>query len=394
MATVFEAADQTIKPSRNELVERARALVPAIVARTDEADRIRDTPAQTIAEFQEYGLLRMFQPRRWGGLEADPRDLFAVQNVIAAACPSTAWVYGVLCVQSLVLALFHEEAQADVWGKDNRALVSSAFPPVGKAIADGDGYRISGRWTFASGCTHAQWSLLGARLPPVGDAAPQARLFLVPRGDYEILDVWHTFGMRGTGSNDILVKDAFVPAHRMFQLDPGIQNVPLAERAMPPLYRLPWLYLFTSVISNLAIGTARGALDGFLRVTRDRVSPFTGKVAREDPVVQQTAARLLVEIDSTEAMYDRHIECLFGHVEADVPISMPEALLLRGQQTSALRRLAALVDELMLLQGSRAIELASPVTRAWLDLSAARAHIGNDPTLSYTTLGAMLIAGK
>jgi len=234
--------------------------------------------------------------------------------------------------------------------------------------------------------------MLGAKLsPPSGP--PGLTLFLVPREDFTILDVWNTFGLRGTGSNDIVAQDIFVPCHRTLTLDPGIQNRLDEDRPGPPLYRMPWLYLFASSISHCAVGAARGALAGFLDVTRARVSPLSGKVAKEDPAAQQAAARLLAEIDMVEAMYDRHITMLQRHVAADTLVPLRDAWLCRSQLTSALRGLAAQVDALMLLQGARAIELASPVARAWLDLSAARAHIGNDPTIATTMLGADLIAG-
>lgn len=380
--------------SADELIGRARTLLPGIAGRVAEVDRLRDTPDATVAELLESDLLRLFQPAGRGGYEADPRIFFTIQNMIAEACLSTAWVYGVLSVQSLVIALFDERAQADVWSKDGRATATSSFAPVGKAERVADGFRLDGRWTFASGSTHAQWALLGAKIAMTPGGQPEPRLFLVPRADYEIVDVWHTFGLRGTGSNDIIVRNAFVPEHRMFQLDPGVQNLTGAGQPASPLYRLPWLYLFTGAISNLAIGGARGALRHYLENSRGRVALFSGNAAKENLEVQQAAARLHAEIDTVEAMFDRHLTLLQRHVAADTPIPMQDGLLLRTQLTSSLRRLTAHVDQLMLLQGARAIQLASPVTRAWLDLCAARTHIGNDPAGATTLLGQSLIAGN
>lgn len=377
------------------LLDRLDAAMPVIRANIDVADTTRDTPASSIDALRDAGLFRLFQPRRWGGIEADPRALPLLQQKMAEACPSTAWVYGVLTVQAFVLALFGDQAQTDVWGEDGDALVSSSFAPVGVAEAVEGGWRVSGRWSFSSGSSHAGWALLGARMPGVAPAPgpPPLNLFLVPRADFVIDDVWHTFGLRGTGSNDIVGTDMFVPAHRHLRLDPGIQNMLEAARPGSALYRLPWLYLFTASISSFAVGAARGALEGFLAVTRERTSPLSGKVAKEDPAAQQAAARLAAEIDMIGAIYDRHLSRLEAHVAADTLIPMADAMLIRSQLSGALRRLAALVDDLMMLQGARAIELSSPVARAWLDLSAARAHIGNDPTGATTMLGAALLAG-
>jgi 3-hydroxy-9,10-secoandrosta-1,3,5(10)-triene-9,17-dione monooxygenase len=377
-------------PSPETLIERARTLAPALAGRIAEADRLRDIPADTIRDLRDAELLRLFQPAAWGGFESDPRLFFDVQNVIAETCASTAWVYGVLSVQSLVLALFDMRAQADVWGADDQALVSSSFVPVGKGLAVEGGYRIGGRWSFSSGSTHCQWAILGAMVPIEG-GPPEARLFLVPRADYEILDVWHTFGLRGTGSNDIVAKDLFVPAYRTLKLDAGIVNVPRAQRPGAPLYRLPWLYLFAGSVSNFAIGAGRGALAGFLGRARTRVSTMTGKASREDTVAQTTAARLHAEIDNVEATYRRNVARMMEKVEADEQMTLAEGLLYRTQLNSSLRKITALVDELMLLLGARGINLDTPLTRAWLDLSAARVHPANDPATSLMLMGQALI---
>lgn len=375
----------------SELVARARDLAPGIGARWEEAEQRRDVPAASISELRAAGLTRLFQPSRWGGSEIDPRAFFDIQNIVAAHCPSTAWVLGVLNVQSLVLALFDESAQADVWGADPQAMVSSSFMPKGKAEAVEDGYRLSGRWSYSSGASHAQWALLGGRTTsPVGK--PAVRIFLLPRADYAILDVWHPFGMIATGSNDIVAEDVFVPTGRTVTLDAGLLNVTRAERPGPALYRLPWLYLFSAGIANFAIGTARGALDAFLDRAAQHVSSWSGQVARDNPAAQAAAARLDAEIDLVEAGFQRNVAILLDHVARDRAIATQEALRLRVQLTSAVRRLAALVDDFMMLLGTSGIDRRSPITRAWLDLCAARAHPGNDPTAALAGSGAAMIA--
>lgn len=380
-------------PAADDLVARVRALTPEIAARAVATNERRDTPAETIAALKQAGLLRIFQPSRWGGLQGDPLAFYAIQNAIAEACPSTAWVYGVLAVQSFILARFDVRAQEDLWGSDRHALAASSFAPVGTAAPVEGGYRLCGRWSFASGSTHSQWALLGAKkaAPAAPEGQAETAIFLVPRKDYELHDVWRTFGLRGTGSNDVCVNDAFVPHHRMLCLDPGVQTLTSASMPGPALYRLPWLYLFSSSISNFAVGAARGALHSFLAATRGRTSPITGTSVQQNPVLQQAVARLHAETEATEAMYGRHIRQLQRCVTADVPLPVSEGLLLRTQLTSALRRLTAVLDELQLLQGARAVHLDSPVTRVWLDLAAARAHIGNDPALASTMLGATLL---
>lgn len=377
-------------PSVELLLERAKALAPAIAARRADADARRDVPGETIEALREAGLLRALQPARWGGLELDPRAVLDLQNVFAEACPSTAWVYGVLSVQAFLLARFDPRAQGDVWGSDPDALISSSFQPVGQVAEADGGFTLSGRFSFSSGSSHCGWALLGGMLPPgPSRPAPEMRLFLVPRADYAIDDVWHVIGLKGTGSNDIVVENAFVPAHRTYSPDSGLLPLP-ASSGLPALYRLPWMYLFTSMISNLGTGAARGALAVFVEATRSRTS-VAGVPARENPTYLGAIARTAAAIEAEELLARHNLGRLIEAVAEDREVPLGEATLYRAQLTSAMRRMAALVDELQLLLGARGIRSDNVLARTWLDLAAARAHAGNDPAATFGQLGRELL---
>lgn len=351
----------------------------------------RDIKPEIITRLKTHKLLQLFQPKQWGGLEADPRQLFAIQNQLAHHCPSTAWVFGVLNVQAFVLSLMNTQAQQDVWGTDSTTLISSSFMPVGKAQRVEGGFKLSGQWAFSSGSSHAQWAMLGAILPPEQAGSPPAMtLFLVPRENYEIKDTWNTIGLCGTGSNDIVVTEAFVPSHRSFQPSPGLQP-DIEKTSLAPLYRLPWLYVFTSTISNVGIGIAEQALETFLNIERHRVSSFTGKTGKEDLNVQQLAATLSTEIDSAKAMYERHLTTLFDHIKAPQELAMDKAMLMRTQLTSILRKLAEHIDQMQQMLGGRGIRQESPFLQLWLDMCAARAHPGNDPAMMLSNYGKWLL---
>jgi 3-hydroxy-9,10-secoandrosta-1,3,5(10)-triene-9,17-dione monooxygenase len=353
-------------------------------------DKARDVPKSSIEALRAAGLFRIFQPKRWDGLEADPLLFFDIQNAIAESCASTAWVYGVLSVQPLVLARFDERAQRDVWGDNPDALVCSSFAPMGKAQKAEGGYRLSGRWSFSSGSSHAQWCLIGAK--DEGAPPPGVRLFLVPRGDFVIDDVWDTFGLRGTGSHDLLVEDAFVPAYRSQVVPAGTAFNPNADMPDGEIYRIPWSYLASASIANFTIGVARGALRAFLKMAKTKISSLSGAAAKDDPMLIAAAARLDAEIDQAETTMRRNFEILLDHVRQSKPLTAEDGLRLRLQITSIARRLAAGLDSLMLHVGASGINNASPITRAWLDLMAARVHPGNDPTMPTAMYGAALIA--
>lgn len=389
--TIQPRTQPAAAPDAVALLDRTRALLPLIRAHADGNDARRDVAPEVIAALKDAGLYKLFQSAAWGGYEADPRTFYEVQNLIAEACASTGWVFGVHSVQAFLLSTMDRQAQADVWGDDPDTLMSSSFQPVGKVRAVDGGYRLSGRWTFSSGSSHAQWALLGALVPPAQEGQPpHMRLFLVPRADYRIIDTWHTIGLKGTGSNDIEVEDAFVPAYRTHAPTPGILPTVTATQ-LSPLYRLPWLYVFTSTVSNLSIGMARAALAAFLDIERVRVSSLTGKAGKDDPAVHGAIARLGAEIDAVDTMYKRHLERMMGHINRGEDMPLADGLMQRTQLTSVVRRLAALVDEMMQLLGGRGIRLDSPLTRVWLDFCAARAHPGNDPGMIAPVYGKNLL---
>lgn len=373
------------------MLDSARAMLPQVIATRDEANRQADVLPETIAAMKAAGLLRAFQPKRWGGLELDPRHVFALQNVFAEHCMSTAWVFGVLSVQSFMLGRMDPLAQADVWGDDPDALASSSFAPVGKVTPTDGGYRISGRFTFSSGSSHAKWAVVGGMVPPdEARPAPQMRLFLVPMSDCRIDRVWDTFGLRATGSNDLVIDDAFVPAYRSYVPDSGLLPLPAAS-GLSPLYRLPWLYVFASSISSLSIGAVRGALAAFTASTRERQGAFGSGASRDNPRFLSMIGRARVELDSIERQFHDNYARLSEIVARDEALPMDEALLYRAQLTGFMRRLAPLVDEMMLLLGGRGIQRDGPLTQLWLDMSAARAHAGNDPSAVHSQIAGELL---
>ena len=199
MSTVSEAtasknASTGDAPSGEELVARARAMIPALKERAKKCTAERDVPAETIAEMREAGFFRILQPRRWGGYEMHPNVFYDVQKALAEGCMSTGWMYGVLGCHPFELALYDNAAQEEVWGEDNATLISSSYQPVGKVEhAEGGGYYLTGHWGFSTGSVHCKWVFLGAVAPPkTKNDNAEMMIFLLPRKDYEIRrDAWH-----------------------------------------------------------------------------------------------------------------------------------------------------------------------------------------------------------
>lgn len=371
-----------VVPSAEELLERARAMLPTLKARAKACTRARNVPAETIAEMKEAGFFRILQPASFGGYEMHPNAFFEVQKVLAEGCMSTGWMYGVIGCHPYEMALFHEKAQAEVWGDDPDMLVSSTYQPVGNVTHVEGGFRLSGRWGFSTGSVHSGWVLLGAFCPPKDDGtAAEMRTFLLPRSDYAIdEDAWQTFGLQGTGSHDIIVDDVFVPEYRTHRsIDGFLCKNPGQEVNTGPLYRLPWAQVFVRSVSTAAFGGAQAAINAGLAIMQDRVSTNTGKASKQDPILHAALARLIAEKQEMETTLRLTFDDLMDYATRGVDIPMEKRAFFTYQSSTVVRRLASLVDDVVQLLGGRAIYMTSDIIQPWLDLHAGRAHVANDP---------------
>ncbi|HET9896636.1 MAG TPA: flavin-dependent monooxygenase [Streptosporangiaceae bacterium] len=371
------------------MLEAVAGLLPVLAERAQEAEDARAVPAESMKELEDAGFFRLLQPARFGGLEADPMVFYEAVRMIASACGSTGWVASVVGVHAWQLALFPEAAQREVWGEDPATRMSSSYAPTGRAqLADG-GYQLSGRWSFSSGCGHATWALLGGIVTDAEKNPVDFRTFLLPISDYEIDDVWHTVGLRGTGSNDIVVQDAFVPPHRSLGFgDVTKCRCPGQALNSAPLYRVPFGSVFSCAITTPIIGMATGAYDAHVSYQRDRVSTaYLGQKAAEDPFAQARVARARAEIDAAWLALEYNMTELMGHVRAGEPIPMPLRLRIRRDQVLGTERAVGAVDLLYENSGGRALRAGTPIQRCWRDVHAGRAHAINDPERALSMYG-------
>lgn len=369
-------------PTAQELVERARAMIPTLKERAKQTTAGRNVPKETIAEMQDAGFFKVLQPKRYGGYEMHPNVFFDVQKQLAEGCMSTGWVYGVLGCHPYEMALFDDKAQQEVWGEDPSMLVSSTYQPVGKVEHADGGFYLSGHWGFSSGSVHCGWVLLGALIfPEGGEGPPEMRTFLLPHKDYEIgEDAWHVFGLQGTGSHDIIVDRAFVPEYRTHKAEDGfLCKNPGQEANEGPLYSLPWAQVFTRSVSTAAFGGARAAINGAMAIMESRISSNTGKASKEDPMLHAAIAAAHAQALEMELTQMATFDELMEIAERGEEIPMEKRALFAYQSSTVVRRLARLVDDMVQLLGGRAIYTSSDIIQPWLDLNAARAHVANDP---------------
>ncbi|MFC6634320.1 flavin-dependent monooxygenase [Microbulbifer taiwanensis] len=372
---------QSEQITSEQLIQRARDLIPHLQETAARAQRERRVPVETVEKIQQAGLFRVLQPKRWGGYEMDPQVFFEIQMALAEGCMSTAWIYGVIAVHNWQIALFDLKAQEDVWREDTGVLIASSYMPVGKVEPVEGGFKFSGRWAFSSGCDHCDWVFLGGVVPPTEqNPNPDYRTFLVPRSDFEILDTWHTFGLQGTGSNDVVVKDAFVPEHRtLSSMDSFRGTNPGIDSRTVPLYQIPFGQLFPRAVSTAMIGATQGAINAYRDVAAKRVGTNDGSKTAEDPYAQMAVARAQSLVDQLKTKLFANFAQLMGDARKGQATDLNTRIQYRYESAAVPEACLNEVLELQKMCGGRAIFLHSPLQHFVLDILAGRAHVANNP---------------
>jgi alkylation response protein AidB-like acyl-CoA dehydrogenase len=355
--------------THEELVDRARGLVPMLRERAAETASARDVPLDIVDAIEKAGIPRSLTPRRWGGYELGFRTLCDTTYELAKGCASTAWCTSFLSAHTWIVCHFDEQAQAEVFGPDPDTRLGGIFAPMGQAKPVDGGFRLSGRWPWSSGIAHCPWTLVGAFIE--GQAPPELHLFLLGPGDFTWDDTWFNVGLEGTGSHDTVVQDAFVPAHRVIPWDwvreghgSGVDSNPAA------LYRTPLVPSLFSLLGMLALGSVRAAYEDFREWTKTRTSSVTGLNAADHPALQIGLTETAAEIDAAELLLARCIERVSDpdsldyrlRVECKRDVSYSVQMLLRA------------IDRLMALGSARAFFDTNPLQRTWRDMHALSAH--------------------
>jgi 3-hydroxy-9,10-secoandrosta-1,3,5(10)-triene-9,17-dione monooxygenase len=378
-----------------QLVEQARRMVPVLREREAQAIADRQVSSATIREFVEAGFFKVLQPKRYGGYELSPAVYCEIAKTLAEGCMGSAWVYGVVAVHNWQLALFDPRAAEDVWGKDPSVLISSSYMPTGKVTKVEEGYRLSGRWAFSSGSEHCKWVILGANMVAEGgDGQPEPFNFLVPRTDYQIIDTWHVMGLAPTGSNDIVVEDAFVPEHRVIR-ERDMFEMRCAGHAenTGELYRMPFAQLFNRTVSTTSLGSLRRALETFVATTREKRTTYTGQRLAADSAIQEAIADVKLTLNDLELRLAADLAELEARAASgDWPIERRAEL--GHHTTSMVSRCVGAIDQLMLFSGGKAIYAGNPIQRAFLDIHCARAHVANNPYPYSRNVGAMAFGAE
>ena len=376
------------KPTAKELIDRARAI--GLLAREQAlvTEKQRHVSAELVGKMCDAELFVVLQPERFGGFEYGYDVFVELVAAIAAGDGSTGWVYSLGAVHSWILACYPEEAQQEVWGTERNAIAAGSYAPSGKAVPDQDGYRLSGRFSFASGVDNANWGLLGGMIPL--KEGPKPGFFLVPRSQFSIHDDWHTMGFAGTGSKTIVVEDQFVPAYRTVTFGDLLTGTSPGAAVNPnPLYRQPMLGVVPYCLVSPALGMARGALEAFKdqaagRTTRGAVAGGNNKMS-DFITVQMRIAEATASIDAAELLIHRDIRETFAVAQSGKLPDLNLRMRNRLNHAFATKLLVQAVDAVFQAVGGSALGLHHPVQRFWRDIHAASSHI----SLNWDSVSAM-----
>jgi resorcinol 4-hydroxylase (FADH2) len=359
--------------SADALIERARLLVPALRQRAAQTFADRKLPDETIADFRRLELMRCLQPTMFGGFGSDYRVFSKMLRTLAQGCGSTAWVAAVHGEHNWVIGNFPEQAQHDVWDGNPFAVASASVAPSGTAEPVNGGYRLSGRWGFASGCDHAQWIVLGAMSKASGK--PETRMCLLPMGEVEVIDDWHVMGLCGTGSKSIAVKDVMVPeAHTVTMHDLKRGTAPGAKvHAGNALYRMPRNFLAVFSLSSVVVGLAERAVAELVEHTRERRS--RGLRVADLEAVQLMVAEAAAQAETAALVGEHTIDRNIELVESGQEITAEQVAWTRRNASYSTQLAHSAVKLIFEAAGGTALYANNPLQEIFRDVTAASAHL-------------------
>ena len=355
--------------SREELLRRAAALVPVLEQRAARTEELRQVLPETVRDLLASELIRIGNPRRYGGHDAEVDTAYEVGFELGRGCGSTAWCYSLWTAHNWWLGHFPERCQDEFFATGPDTLFSSGLNPAGgKAEPVSGGFKVSGHWGFSSGCDAATWVMVA-----VPGSRPTSLLWLLlPRSDYQIVDTWFASGMRGSGSKDIVIAGAFVPAHRAIDPDlSGAEDMTGWELHGRLSYRAPLRCLAGWDLAAPLIGIAQGAADAFAARARRMSGP--GRAA-DSVALQLRLAEAAAEVDAARALHRQDIREILDRAARGAGFTELDRIRYRRDKAFIARLCVRAVDRLFEGSGARAVLDREPIQRFHRDAHGASHH--------------------
>lgn len=368
------------RPAAQDLLARARAIVPMLKSRAEMTERNRRVSTETIEAAREAELFKLLQPRRFGGFEYGYSEFIDINFEIGQGCGSSGWCISLAMMHQWFVALFPLEGQQEVWDVPG-TIVAGSYIPLGKAEAVDGGHMLTGMWPFTSNCDNADYFLLGVMYPPVEEGGkPRPGFALLPKADVTIVDDWFSVGLAGTGSKTVAVTEpTLVPAHRQLLVaDMAVGTAPGAIANPNPLYTLPFFAVVPSCLTSPALAIVQGAIEDFLdwigsRATLGSVVGGGVRMAQFSHV-QSRIAEAAAGIDAGMTLLHRDLLETQKLAHMRMPIDVGHRIRNRRDQAFAARLAVQSVNALFDAVGAGGLHLSSSVQRAWRDVNAIARH--------------------
>lgn len=383
----------------SQTLDRAEAAAEFLAARHQECDDQRRLTNDVAAKLREIGVIRMLQPKEFGGMEAHPVEFMRTILEIGSKNAGAGWVAGVVGVHPWQLGQCDPMLQQELWGEDPDVWIASPYAPIGRAKKVDGGYEFTGRWPFSSGTDNCDWVVLGGTIVDEnGEPAspPQIRHFVLPRKDYTIHhDSWEVAGLASSGSKDVSVHKAFVPDHRVYD----VADFQRGDRARAvegrdiPLYRVPFSSIFPAAINTATLAMCEGMLASYIAYTKERKfrrpDGVTGEV-KADPHHMYVLGEAAADIEAGRTVLLTEWEQIVDAVQKPGSFVSDEMRIrTRRSQVRAVRRAVDAVDRLFAICGGGSLQLTNPIQRFWRDTHAGMVHICNVADPIYQSYGRM-----
>ncbi|WP_165666887.1 p-hydroxyphenylacetate 3-hydroxylase oxygenase component [Metapseudomonas otitidis] len=376
----------------NPLLDALREILPAIAANAAQAERDRMVPAENIAMLKGIGMHRAFQPRAYGGLEISLPEFTECVIALAGACASTAWAFSLLCTHSHQLAMFPKQLQDEIWGKDPDATASSSIAPFGRIEEVDGGVRFNGEMGWSSGCDHAEWAIVGCRRQNAEGELVYC-FAVLPRSDYAIRDDWFAAGMRGSGTKTLVIKDAFVPNHRIQAAKDMMEGRSAGFGLYPDskIFYTPYRPYFASGFASISLGIAERMLEAFKEKTKNRVRAYTGaSVGTATPALMRLAESTH-QVAAARAFLEKTWQDHAAHGERHEYPSRETLAYWRTNQAYAVKMCIQAVDRLFEAAGGTAWFEGNEMQRLFRDSHMTGAHAYTDYDVCAQILGRELM---
>lgn len=368
------------------------AFVGRLADRAHEAEQIRRLPEATIADLKASGLTELLVPKRFGGQQADFPAILDPVRRMAHGCTSSAWTIGFYTLHNWMLALFGEQAQGEAFAT-RPFLAPAPLAPAGRGVPTDGGIRLTGRWSWATGVMDGNWLIVGALCGPDDGIYPA--LALLPAPDFTISDVWQTDGMRATGSNDVVVSDAFVPEHRLVRVtDIYAGTAPGAELHDSATYRWPMVPALALLAAMPAFGSAERVTELYAERLAGRVLAYEGVMQKDKPIAQARLAEARVRLRALRGLLADAVDEIETIVATGDPVPRP----MRGEARLAAAHIVAesraVIGSLFEASGASVHFLDSPLQRFKRDVDALAGHVVFDYDTSRELAGALTLGLK